>query len=167
MKNLQYRGELGRAGRAAVLGVVATTAMTLLLVVGLFRGAPSAFRAFPVDVAHRAFPSLAPLSLTLVTLALHLGYGAAAAALFAFLARPMSAGRGLAFGLALWIFMQMLFVPLTYHWIEFGLGHGYPWTGLFTLVLHLCYGATLGWLGGRDDRAHHARFDEADRLVVA
>jgi hypothetical protein len=167
MKNLQVRGELGRAGRAAILGVMATTAMTLLMVVGLFPRAPAAFRAFPVDVVHHAFPSFGTLTLTLATLVLHLGYGAAAAALFAFLARPMSVGRGLAFGLALWIVMQMSVVPWTYHWLEFGLGHGYPWTGVFALALHLCYGATLGWLGGRDDLAHHARFDEADRLVVA
>ena len=167
MKDLQVRGELDRAGRAAVLGVVATAAMTVLMVVGLFPGAPAAFRVFPVDVVHRAFPSLGPLALTLETLGLHLGYGAAAAALFAFLARPMSVGRGVAFGFGLWIFMQTAVVSLTYHWIEFGLGHGYPWTGLFTLVLHLCYGAALGWLGGRDDLAHRARFDEADRLVVA
>jgi hypothetical protein len=167
MKNLQYRGELGRAGRVAVLGVMATAAMTLLMTVGLLPGAPAAFRAFPVDVVHRALPTLGTPSLTLATVLLHFGYGAAAAALFSFLARPMSVGRGLAFGLGLWIVMQVSVVPWTYHWLEFGLGHGYPWTGLFALVAHLCYGATLGWLGGRDDLAHHVRFDEADRLVVA
>ena len=167
MKNLEYRGEFGRAGRAAILGMMATSAMTLLMVAGIVPRAPAAFRVFPVDVVHHAFPALGQLSLTLMTLLLHFAYGAAAAAIFSFLARPMSVGRGLAFGLGLWIFMQAFFVPWTYHWLEFGLGHGYPWTALDALVLHLVYGATLGWLGARDELAHHSRFDEADRLVVA
>jgi hypothetical protein len=167
MKNLQYRRELGRAARAAVLGIMATSAMTLLMVAGIVPGAPAAFRVFPVDVVHRAFPSLGQLGLTFMTLLLHFGYGAAAAAGFSFLARPMSIGRGLAYGLALWILMQISVVPWTYHWLEFGLGRGYPWTALYALALHLVYGATLGWLGARDEAAHHARFDEADRLVVA
>jgi hypothetical protein len=167
MKNLQYRGELGRAGRAAILGMMATAAMTLLMVAGIVPGAPAAFWVFPVDVVHHAFPALGQLGLTLATLVLHFCYGAAAGALFSFLARPMSVGRGLAFGLGLWIFMQAFVVPWTYHWLEFGLGRGYPWTGLDALVLHLFYGATLGWLGRRDEVAHHSRFDEADRMVVA
>ena len=167
MKNPEYRGELGRAGRAAILGMMATSAMTLFMVAGIVPGAPAAFRVFPVDVVHRAFPTLGQLGLTLMTLVLHFAYGAAAAAVFSFLARPMSVGRGLAYGLALWIAMEVSVVPWTYHWLEFGLGHAYPWTALDTLVLHLIYGGTLGWLGARDDLAHHARFDEADRLVVA
>ncbi len=103
-----------------------------------------------------------------MTLVLHFGYGAAAGALFAFLARPMSVGRGLAFGLGLWIVMQMAFVPLTYGWIEFGLGHG------LSLDVGLRAGAapllterrSAGW-GRATICAHHAEFDEADRLRVA
>jgi hypothetical protein len=167
MKNLQYHSELDRAGRAAALGIMATAAMTLLMVAGIVPGAPAAFRVFPVDVVHRAFPHLGQLGLTLMTLLMHFGYGAAAAAGFSYLARPMSIGRGLAYALGLWIAMQVSVVPWTYRWLEFGLGHGYPWTALDTLVLHLVYGGTLGWLGARDELAHHVRFDEADRLVVA
>ena len=167
MKNLQYEEELRRGGRAALLGMMATAAMTLLMVVCIVLGLSAAFRPFPVELTHRAFPSLHLLSLTLVTLLLHFGYGAAAGALYAFLARPMSVGRGLAFGLALWVVMQVSFVPLGYGWLEFGLGQGHPWPALFALVLHLCYGATLGWLGARDDLGHRARFDEVDRLRVA
>lgn len=167
MRNLQYHEELDRAGRTAIFGIMATAAMTLLMVAGIVPGAPAAFRVFPVDVAHRAFPHLGQLGLTFVTLALHFGYGAGAAFVFSFLARPMSVGRGLAYGFGLWIAMQVAVVPWTYRWLEFGLGHGYPWTALDTLVLHLIYGGTLGWLGARDERAHHSRFDEADRLVVA
>ena len=167
MKNLQVQAELRRGGRAALAGLTATAAMTLLMVVCIVPGVSAAFRPFPVELTHRAFPSLHLLPLTLVTLLLHFGYGAAAGALFGFLARPMSVGRGLAFGFALWVVMQVSFVPLGYGWLEFGLGQGHSWSSLFALVLHLCYGGTLGWLGARDDLWHRVRFDEVDRLRVA
>ncbi|HVV51862.1 MAG TPA: hypothetical protein VHO06_19495 [Polyangia bacterium] len=167
MKNLQYRGELVRAGQAALLGVMATAAMTVLMVVCIIPGVPLAFRPFPVELVHHAFPHLGLLALTLVTLVAHFGYGAGAGALFSFLARPMSVGRGLAFGLGLWMVMEVSFVPLGYGWLEFGLGHGYPWAALYTLALHALYGGILGWLGAREDVWHHAQFDEADQLRVA
>jgi hypothetical protein len=167
MKDLQVRSELIRAGRAALFGWLGTSVMTLVMALCLVPGAPAAIRPFPVELVRHALPTLGPLALTLVTVPLHFGYGAAAGALFSFLARPMSLGRGLAFGLALWILMQIMFVPLGYGWLEFGLGRGYPWTALVSLLLHLCYGVTLGWLGGRDDLRHHCQFDEADRLRVA
>ena len=167
MKDPQVRSELVRAGHAAVFGWLGTSVMTLLMAVSLIPGAPASIRPFPVEFVRHAFPGLSPLALTLVTVPLHFGYGAGAGALFAFLARPMSLGRGFAFGLALWIVMQIAFVPLGYGWLEFGLGGGHSGQALVTLVLHLCYGGTLGWLGGRDDQMHHTQFDEADRLRVA
>jgi hypothetical protein len=167
MRNLQYQGELSRAKRAALFGLMGTSIMTLLMTASLLPGAPGAMRPFPVEVAHHLFPRLGPLALTVVTVLLHFGYGAGAGAVFAFVARPMSVWRGLAFGLVLWVVMQAAFVPLTYGWIEFGLGRGSPGTSMFALLLHLAYGATLGFLGERDDLWHHAEFDEADRLRVA
>ena len=167
MKDLQVRSELRRAGRAAVFGWLGTSIMTLLMAFSLMPGAPAALRPFPVEFVRHAFPRLGPGALTLLTVPLHFGYGAGAGALFSFLARPMSLARGFAFGFALWIIMQILFVPLGYGWLEFGLGRGYPWTSLVSLLLHLCYGGTLGWLGGHDDLQHHSQFDEADRLRVA
>jgi hypothetical protein len=165
--DFQYRREFGRAERAALLGVMATAVMTIVMAVSVIPRAPLAFRPFPVELVHHGFPALHLWSLALLTLVLHFGYGAAMGALFSFLARPMSVGRGLAFGFALWIFMEVSFVPWGYGWIEFGLGHGYPWSAFFLLVLHMVYGGTLGWLGGRDELAHHSAFDEADRLRVA
>jgi hypothetical protein len=163
-----YREERHRIGRAAVYGLAATAAMTLLMVVGLFRHGPVAFRPFPVEIMSRVFPHWNPLPLAIVTTLAHFGYGAAAAAAFSYLARPMSVGRGLAYGLGLWIIMMVMFLPAFYsHRIEFGLGGGEPWTALFTLVLHLVYGGVLGYLGARDEQVHHAAFDGLDRLRVA
>jgi hypothetical protein len=141
--------------------------MTILMAASALPGAPDAMRPFPVELARHVFPSFHTLPLTLVTVLIHFGYGAAAGALFAFLARPMSIGRGVLFGLGLWILMEATFVPWVYGTPEFGLGRSHPALAFFALVLHLVYGGTLGWLGGRDDAVHHARFDEADRLRVA
>jgi hypothetical protein len=164
----QYVEERHRAGRAAVVGLAATAAMTLLMAVGLFRNGPAAFRPFPVEIMGRVFPHMNPLPLALVTTLAHFAYGAAAAAAFSFLARPMSVGRGLAYGLALWLIMQTMFVPAFFRGhIEFGLGRGEPWSALYALVLHAVYGGVLGWLGGRDERVHHESFDALDRVRVA
>ena len=167
METKQYREELRRAGRAAVIGVAATAAMTLLMAVGLFWHGPVAFRPFPIEFTWRLLPTWSSLSLAVLTTLLHFAYGAAAGAAFSFLARPMSVGRGMAFGLALWIVMQVFFVPAFYGWIEFGLARGEPYSALFALLLHMVYGGVLGALGGRDERYHHAAFDALDRLVTA
>ncbi len=166
MESRQYNGELRRAGRAALIGLAATAAMTLLMALGLIRHGPVALRPFPVEFALRLFPSWAPLPLSVATTLAHFAYGAAAAAVFSFLARPMSPGRGLAFGVALWVVMQICYVPAFLGWMEFGLGRGEPWSALFTLLLHAVYGSVVGVLGARDERAHHARFDALDRLEV-
>jgi hypothetical protein len=166
METRQYREELRRAGRAAVLGLAATAVMTVLMAVGLFRHGPVAFRPFPVEFTSRVLPGWGAVPLAIVTTLAHFAYGAAAGALFSFLARPMSVGRGVAFGVALWMVMQICFVPAFLGWMEFGLGRGEPWSALFALLLHVVYGGALGWLGARDEREHHAAFDALDRLRV-
>lgn len=162
----QYHDERFREARVAVYGLAATAAMTLLMVVGLFRHGPVAFRPFPVIVMAGIFPHMTPLPLAIVTTLAHFAYGVLAALAFSFLARPMSVGRGLAFALGLWIIMQTCFVPIFYNHLEFGLGRGEPWTALYTLVLHVVYGGVLGWLGARDEVAHHVAFDALDRVRV-
>jgi hypothetical protein len=164
----QFREERHRAGRAAVYGLAATGAMTLVMIVGLIRHGPAAFRPFPVEIMSRLLPHWNPMPLAIATTLAHFGYGAAAGVAFSYLARPMSVGRGLAYALGLWIVMQVTFVPIFYsHHIEFGLGRGDPWSALFMLLLHAVYGGVLGWLGARDEQMHHAAFDALDRLRVA
>jgi hypothetical protein len=164
----EFREERHRAGRAALFGLAATAAMTLLMAVGLFRHGPVAFRPFPVEFMARVFPHWNPLPLAVVTTLAHFAYGALAAAIFSYLARPMSIGRGLAYGLALWVVMQVIFVPAFLHHTEFGLGPGgEPWSAIYALVLHMVYGGVLGGLGARDEQAHHAAFDAIDQLRVA
>jgi hypothetical protein len=162
----EYHDERLREVRAAVFGLAATAAMTLLMAVVLFRHGLT-FRPFPVVIMSGLLPHWSPLPLAIVTTLAHFAYGALAAVAFSFLARPMTVGKGLAFGLGLWIVMQVMFVPAFYHTPEFGLGQGHSGTALYTLVLHMVYGGVLGWVGARDEQSHHVTFDALDRVRVA
>jgi hypothetical protein len=163
----QAMEELRRASRAALLGLLATAVMTIIMLIGsALPGASFESRLFPLLLMSHIFSHAAPFWLALITLIVHFGYGTVAAAIFSYLARPMSIGRALAYGFTLWIIMQVTFVPGLLGGVEFGLGVGHPMPALYTLVLHLAYGVTLGWLGARDETAHRASFDEFSRLRV-
>jgi hypothetical protein len=168
MNHSQIADELRRASRAAVLGVMATAGMTIFMWIGALPRMPAAVEPFPLLLMRHVWPNMAPLPIALLTSVAHFGYGAAAAVLFSFLARPMSAGRGFAFGAVLWAVMQGMFVPGLLGGMEFsfGLGHGHWLFGGYTLGLHMVYGLTLGLLGARDENVHHAHFDELARLRV-
>ena len=166
MNHSQNADELRRASRAAVLGVMATAVMTVVMWIGALPTMPGALEPFPLLLTRHVWPRMAPLSIALLTSIGHFGYGAAAAVLFSFLARPMSIGRGFTFGVALWAVMQGMFVPGLLGGMEFsfGLGHGHWLFSGYTLALHLVYGVTLGLLGARDENVHRAHFDELARL---
>lgn len=166
MNHSQNADELRRASRAAVLGVTATAVMTIFMWIGAIRTMPAALEPFPLLLTRHVWPSMAPLPIALLTSIVHFGYGAAVAVVFSFLARPMSVGRGFAFGVALWTLMQIMLVPGLLGGMEFsfGLGHGHWLFVGYTLALHLVYGVTLGLLGARDENVHHAHFDELARL---
>jgi hypothetical protein len=166
MNHSQNADELRRASRASLLGVMATAVMTVFMWIGAVPTMPAALEPFPLLLTRHVWPSMPPLSIALLTSIGHFGYGAAAAVLFSFLARPMSAGRGFAFGVALWAVMQGMFVPGLLGGMEFsfGLGRGHWLFGGYMLALHLVYGGTLGLLGARDESVHHAHFDELARL---
>lgn len=169
MNHSQNADELRRASRAALLGVMATAMMTVFMWIGALPAMPGALEPFPLLLARHVWPSMAPMPIALLTSVVHFGYGAAVAVVFSFMARPMSLGRGFAFGAALWALMQSTLVPGLLGGMEFGfgLGHGHWLFTGYTLALHLSYGVTLGLLGARDERVHHARFDELARLRVA
>lgn len=168
MNHSQFAEELRRASRATLLGVMAAAVMTVFMWIGALPKMPAALEPFPLLLTRHIWPSMAPLPIALLTSIVHFGYGAGAAVLFSFLARPMSVGRGFAFGAALWALMQGMFVPGLLGGMEFsfGLGHGHWLFSGYTLALHLSYGVTLGLLGARDESVHHAHFDELARLRV-
>ena len=157
------RDELRRSLQGAEWGLVATAVMTIFMVLGVALFPARLARPFPLLLASRLLPHAGRGWLAAATVIGHAGYGALAGLVFAYLARPMSLGKGIGYALFLWFTMQIIFVPWL-GWGDFGLLHSSGFA-LYTLLLHLPYGATLGWLGARDEALHHATFDDFGRLT--
>jgi hypothetical protein len=151
--------ETERFVRGLFWGLVATGLMSLLMIVATAIRPASGAHQIPILVGHRLMGL--PIAATIVA---HLAYGSLMGGVFAFLAAPMTLGKGIGFGLFLWFAMQITFVPAL-GWADFGLRQGTSQAAQ-ALVFHLIYGAALGWLGARDDVRHHARFDEDGRLQL-
>lgn len=77
----------------------------------------------------------------------HLGYGGFFGALLARLYPEAGIWEGLGLGAALWLVMEVVVLPIL-GWGAFGVAIT-PKIAVATLVLHLIYGATLGWGLGR------------------
>ena len=157
--------EVRRIERAALWGFDATVVMTLLMAIGRAAGARALL--FPELMVGHLIGRTHGAAVWLMSLILHLGYGALAGALYACFARPMTLAKGIGYGLILWFMMQVIFMPWL-RWSDFGLAHD-PRGGfaLYTCLLHVVYGAVLGKLGARDEVAHHASFDGIGRLRSA
>ena len=156
--------ELNRSLRGAEWGLAATAVMTIAMAIGaLVLPASFARPPFPMLFVDQLAPGAARGLRVAVAFAGHAAFGTFVAILFAYLARPMTLGKGALFSLLLWFAMQTIAVPWL-GWADFGLLHSGSF-GIYTLVLHLLYGATLGALGARDDRQHHVRFDVLGRLL--
>lgn len=130
------------AGVAA--GTIATILMTaLLLAAPAFVGERVPEVAARVTALLRAHPAWLPIAL-----ALHLGYGALAGALYVAGARRVTLASGLFFGLGLWGVAVAVYAPL------FGLGFvasHQPALAALVLPAHLLYGGALGLLAPRGE----------------
>ena len=130
-------------------GLVATLAMSALMVLGVATGLSPMPSPIPEALVSKVvggilgadIPRPAVMVLAVVS---HLAYGGVAGAVLAGLTRPVTVWKGLGWGVLLWLVMQVAVLPL--------LGWGFfgalitPRIAVVTLVLHLVYGFTLGWL---------------------
>jgi hypothetical protein len=132
------------------------------MLIGAAAGHGAASRPWPLLWASRLLGREGGAGVSLLAVAAHLAYGTLMAMVFAYVSRPMTLAKGIAYGLFLWWIMQITFVPWL-GWFTFGLRRG-PGFALYTLVLHVIYGAVLGQLGARDERVHAATFDDLGRL---
>lgn len=130
-----------RSLRAAVAGVLATIAMSAVMLVGMLTGLAPMPEPIPKALAALVLGGAPQPVLMGAALLGHLGYGAAwAAGLYAALDR-VQVREGLALGVGLWILMGALVLPLL-GWGLFGTALD-PRIAIATLLLHLVYGATL------------------------
>jgi hypothetical protein len=132
-------------------GVVATIAMSVLMILGVLTGLSPMPSPIPEAIVNKGLGLLGvglpgPLIMLLAAVA-HLSYGGVAGAILAALSRPVTVWKGLGWGVLLWLVMQVAVFPLL-GWGLFGVAIN-PRIAVATLVLHLVYGATLGLLMDR------------------
>ncbi|HEY1573268.1 MAG TPA: DUF6789 family protein [Pseudonocardiaceae bacterium] len=157
------RHDLARAtpGRRLALGagwgLVATVAMSALMIAGVLTGISPMPKPIPVALVAHVLGGGVPMPALIALGALaHLVYGAIAGAVLAALTRRVTVARALGYAVLLWALMGLVWLPYL-GWGLFGTGVT-PKIALATLVLHLVYGLTLGLLldrsrTGRDTMA--------------
>jgi len=118
--------------------------MSVLMLLGVATGLSPTPKPIPAAIVGKltdgGLPKPALMTLAVV---LHFGYGAFWGGALAALVRKATIGRGLLLGVGLWLIMQLLVLPWL-GWGAFGAGRT-PKIAVATLVLHLVYGAVLGW----------------------
>ena len=132
-------------------GVVATIAMSALMILGILTGLSPMPSPIPAAIVNNGLALLGvglprPVIMLLAAGA-HLSYGGVAGAVLAALTRPVTVWKGLGWGVLLWLVMQVVVLPLL-GWGFFGVAIT-PQIAVATLVLHLVYGLTLGLLMDR------------------
>lgn len=147
--------------RGFLAGLLATGVMTLLMLAGTVTGLSPIPTPIPVALVAWVLRGAVPRGVLLVLgLLAHFVYGGVAGAVFAWLLRRRAnLLTGLMLGVLLWLAMGLFWLPLL-HWGAFGSLIG-PGLWLTTLVLHLVYGAVLGWTVARLRRTTPAAGPEA------
>lgn len=144
MTRARSRLEAGRLTAAAGWGVVATLAMSVLMLLSVVSGLAPMPEPIPLALVKETVGVLPQPALMAVAAAAHLAYGALAAVVLAALAKRVSLPVGLGYGVVLWAVMGLVWLPYL-GWGLFGTGIT-PIVVAATLVLHLVYGGTLGLL---------------------
>ena len=114
------------------------------MVAGVALGMSPMPSPIPVALARWAFGALPMPVLVGVGMLAHFLYGGLAGTIFALLVKNrVNLWLGFAWGLFLWLGMQLIFRPLL-RWGAFGSAVT-PKIAVATLLLHLVYGGVLGW----------------------
>jgi len=131
-------------------GVVATIAMSALMIAGVATGISPMPAPIPVAIVSRLLGEgiYRPLLILLAAVS-HLIYGGIWAAVLFAAMQPVTIWKGMGLGMFLWLIMQLLVLPLL-GWGAFGMAID-PRIAVATLILHLVYGVTLGWLADRKE----------------
>lgn len=131
-----------RVRRGVLAGVVATVAMSVVMIAATVTGLSPMPEPVPKAIASMLWGSGAATGLVLATAVVaHLGYGGFWGGMLAAFGDARSYGEGIALGVGLWILMGLVVLPVL-GWGLFGTGIT-PRIAVATLVLHLIYGATL------------------------
>lgn len=133
-----------RFWRGIAWGVFATIAMSIPMLIGMATGVAPMPEPIPKALVTLVFGASLPGPLLMALSAgSHLAYGGLFGGLLVRLAEPVTLWQGLGLGVALWLALQVVVLPLL-GWGLFGTTIT-PKIAVATLVLHLIYGAVLGW----------------------
>lgn len=132
-----------------VWGLVATLAMSILMVIAFATGVSPMPKPIPAAIVGKVLggvlgEGIPQRAIVVVAVATHFAYGGFWGAVLAALTRRVTLWKGLGLGIFLWLLMEMVALPFL-GWGFFGVGIT-PQIAVATLVLHLVYGATLGLL---------------------
>ena len=130
-------------------GLVATLAMSVLMIIGYATGVAPMPKPIPgalvskvmIGVLGLGIPQAATMVLAVAS---HFTYGGFWGAVLAASTQRATIWKGLVLGIFLWLLMQIAVFPFL-GWGFFGVAIT-PLISVATLILHLVYGATLGWL---------------------
>ena len=130
-------------------GLVATLAMSILMVIAFATGVSPMPKPIPAAIAGKVVSGIVGAdvptpAIMAVAVASHFVYGGFWGAVLGALTRPVTLWKGLGLGVFLWLLMGMVALPFL-GWGFFGVGITAQ-IAVATLVLHLVYGATLGLL---------------------
>lgn len=129
-------------------GVVATIAMSIPMILGMITGMAPMPEPIPKAIVVKVVGEGIPKPLVMLLAAgSHLVYGGFWGAVLSALTRPVTIWKGIGLGILLWFIMQVAVLPFL-GWGLFGSSIT-PRIAIATLVLHLIYGAVLGWLMDR------------------
>lgn len=133
-----------RSLRGFGYGVVATVAMSTLMIFGVLSGLSPVPEPIPKAIVTSVLGITAPKPLVVgLAVGLHLTYGGVFGVLLAHFTRTVTVLKGVSLGIALWLLMQLGILPVL-GWGIFGTTVT-PKIAVATLVLHLVYGVVLGW----------------------
>lgn len=129
-------------------GVAATVAMSVLMIIGMLTGMAPMPKPIPGAIVGKLTGGALSQPVTMALAAvLHLGYGGLWGGVFAAMVRRVTVWKGIGLGVFLWLIMQVVVLPFL-GWGVFGTNHT-PKIAIATLLLHLVYGVTYGWLMDR------------------
>ena len=128
-------------------GLAGTAIMSVFMVLVMMTGFAPLPEPFPFMVIKAMFYFIDSIFLlVIITILAHFVYGSFWSAIFVSLIPEGRLGAGIAWGVFLWVVMNIVWLPF--------IGMRYsetlkPDVAFITLLFHLIYGATLGYLCGR------------------
>jgi len=129
-------------------GVVATVGMSIPMIIGTASGVAPMPEPIPKAIVTTVLGKELSIPLIIfLAVGSHLTYGGIWAGLLIQVTDRVTIWKGLGLGVFLWLLMQVVVLPLI-GWGLFGAAIT-PKIAAATLILHLIYGALVGWLVDR------------------